>query len=226
MQTGTPPIAGSYQTSMREYLGHVPALNRGTRFSIGFGVLALLLAFLSLPYLVPVAIELALAIALLSGYYAVPFTWLTLRSRREQVAQPVEVFADRCGPPLHSWGHRGRRAMGGDHAVARGPGLVLRDGALLKGLHPARARVRPIRARGLSTAGRFQDQARTGLTGGSRIGGGRVPRARLTFRPGAVQSAGAGSSGTCGDAWFRQGPVTGEREPRCRQASLNRRQTK
>jgi hypothetical protein len=97
MQTGTPPIAGSYQTSMREYMGHVPALNRGTRFSIGFGVLALLLAFLSLPYLVPVAIELALAIALLSGYYAVPFTWLTLRSRREQVAQPVEVFADDAG---------------------------------------------------------------------------------------------------------------------------------
>ena len=95
METETPHITGSYQTSMREYLSHVPALNRGTRFSIGFGVLALLLAVLSLPYLVPVAIELALAVALLSGYYAVPFTWLTLRSRREQVEQTVE-----CSPTM------------------------------------------------------------------------------------------------------------------------------
>ena len=31
-------------------------------------------------------------------------------------------------------------------------------------------------------------------------------------------------SGTHGDAWFRQGRIPGEREPRCRQASLNRRQ--
>jgi hypothetical protein len=97
METETPHIAGSYRTSTREYMGHVPALNRGTRFSIGFGVLALLLAVLSLPYLVPVVIELALAIALLSGYYAVPFTWLTLRSRREQVEQSVDVFADDAG---------------------------------------------------------------------------------------------------------------------------------
>ena len=29
---------------------------------------------------------------------------------------------------------------------------------------------------------------------------------------------------SCGDAWFRQGLVVREREPRCRQASLNRRQ--
>ncbi len=29
---------------------------------------------------------------------------------------------------------------------------------------------------------------------------------------------------SCGDVWFRQGLVDSEREPRCRQASLNRRQ--
>ena len=97
MENERPPITGRYQTSMREYLGYLPALNRGTRFSIGFGVLALLLAFLSLPYLVPVAIEIALAAALFSGYYAVPFSWLTLRSRREQVEESVEVFVDDAG---------------------------------------------------------------------------------------------------------------------------------
>ncbi len=97
MATETPHITGSYRTSMREYLSHVPALNRGTRFSTGFAVLALLLAFLSLPYLVPVAIELMLAVALLSGYYAVPFTWLTLRSRKSLVQQTVEVFVDDAG---------------------------------------------------------------------------------------------------------------------------------
>ena len=97
METETPHITGSYQTSIREYMSHAPALNRGTKFSIGFGVLALALAVLSLPYVVPFAVELALAIALLSGYYAVPFTWLSLRSRREQVEQTVEMFADDDG---------------------------------------------------------------------------------------------------------------------------------
>jgi hypothetical protein len=97
MQTETPHIAGKYQTSTREYLGNVPALNRGTRFSVVFGGLAVLLAILSLPYLVPVALELALAVALLSGYASVPFAWLTLRSRWQMVEQPVEVFADDAG---------------------------------------------------------------------------------------------------------------------------------
>jgi hypothetical protein len=97
MKNDRPHIAGKYQTSMREYLGNVPALNRGTRFSVMFGALAVVLAVLSLPYLVPVALELALAVALLSGYASVPFAWLTLRSRRQMVEQPVEVFADDAG---------------------------------------------------------------------------------------------------------------------------------
>jgi hypothetical protein len=97
MEIEAPHITGRYQTSMAEYLRRAPALNRGTRFSNGFGVLALVLAALSLPDPAPVAIELALALALLSGYYCVPFTWLTLRSRREQVERPVDVLADEEG---------------------------------------------------------------------------------------------------------------------------------
>jgi xanthosine utilization system XapX-like protein len=97
METETPLITGRYQTTAREYLRRAPALNRGTRFSNGFGVLALILAAISLPDPAPVAIELALAVALLSGYYCVPFTWLTLRSRRAQVEQPVDVVVDEVG---------------------------------------------------------------------------------------------------------------------------------
>ncbi len=97
MEIETRQITGRYQTSTREYLRHAPALNRGTRFSNGFGALALILAAISLPDPAPVAIELTLAIALLSGYYCVPFTWLTLRSRRAQVERPVDVVADEAG---------------------------------------------------------------------------------------------------------------------------------
>ena len=101
METETPRVTGRYQTSVREYLSHAPALNRGTRFSIAFGAMALILAVISLPDPVPVAIELGLAIALLSGYYSVPFTWLTLRSKREQVEEPVDVVADDVGLHFH-----------------------------------------------------------------------------------------------------------------------------
>jgi hypothetical protein len=97
MEAETPPITGGYSTSVGEYLRHAPALNRGTKFSNGFAAMAVLLAVLSLPYLVPVALELALAAALVSGYYCVPFTWLTLRSKRALVEQRVEVVADGAG---------------------------------------------------------------------------------------------------------------------------------
>jgi hypothetical protein len=97
METDAPPVTGNYRASVRDYIRHAPALKRGTRFSNGFGALAALLAVLSLPYLVPVALELALAVALLSGYYTVPFTWLGLRSKRRLVEQQVEVVADAGG---------------------------------------------------------------------------------------------------------------------------------
>ena len=45
-------------------------------------------------------------------------------------------------------------------------------------------------------------------------GRGRRNPSKLTAAAPAVQSAGADNGGTCGDAWFRQGPVIGEREPR------------
>ena len=47
--------------------------------------------------------------------------------------------------------------------------------------------------------------------------GGRLPGLVLAFRLRTVVRS-------CGDAWFRQGLAVWEREPRCRQASLNRRQ--
>ena len=97
MEIAKLPITGSYRTSVSEYLRHAPALNRGTKFSNGFGALAALLAILSLPYIVPVALELTLAVALVSGYYCVPFTWLTLRSNKAFVEQQIAVTADEGG---------------------------------------------------------------------------------------------------------------------------------
>jgi YcxB-like protein len=125
MPAATAPITGSYQTSMREYLRQAPALNRGTKFSNGFGALTVLLALLSLPDPIPVALELALAAALVSGYYCVPFTWLALRSRKQLVERPIEVVADDDG--LHfkqgpveidaPWEETRRLREEGDHFV-------------------------------------------------------------------------------------------------------------
>lgn len=92
-----PLITGRYQTTMSEYLRHAPALNRGTLFSNGFGAVALVLAVLSFPDPLAVAFEFALGLALLSGYYCVPFTWLALRSRTQQVEKPIDVVVDDAG---------------------------------------------------------------------------------------------------------------------------------
>ena len=94
MATERSQITGRYTTSAREYLRYAPTLNRGTRFSNGFAALAVVLAILSLPDPIPVVLELLLALALVSGYYSIPFTWMTLRSRRDQVEQTVAVTAD------------------------------------------------------------------------------------------------------------------------------------
>ena len=57
----------------------------------------------------------------------------------------------------------------------------------------------------------------------ARADAGPNARALAPISASAVQSAGADRSapgcGLCGDAWFRQGLATGEREPRCRLAS-------
>jgi hypothetical protein len=90
-------ITGRFQASVGEQLRQAPAINRWTLFSNGFGSCFLVLAVLSLPDPIPVAIDVAIAAALFSGYYCLPFTGLPLLAKRGLAEQPVEVLVGPSG---------------------------------------------------------------------------------------------------------------------------------
>jgi len=91
------PITGRFQASVGEQLRETPAVSRWTLFSNGFGGCFLVLAVLSLPDPIPVAVDLAIAVALFSGYYCLPFGGLALLARRRIVEQPVQVLVSSSG---------------------------------------------------------------------------------------------------------------------------------
>jgi hypothetical protein len=91
------PITGRFQASVGEQLRETPAVNRWTLFSNGFGGCFLVLAVLSLPDPIPVATDLAIAVALFSGYYCLPFAGLALVAKRRVVEQPVQVLVGSSG---------------------------------------------------------------------------------------------------------------------------------
>jgi hypothetical protein len=93
------PIKGRYQLTIREQLRFAPALNRGTAFGFiatGVFVVLALLSLIDGTYVLA-AIELALAAAVISGYYCLPFAWFTLRRHRAAAEAPVDVVVDAEG---------------------------------------------------------------------------------------------------------------------------------
>jgi hypothetical protein len=92
-------IEGHYQLTIRQYLRFVPALNRGTLFSVLVAAVFVSLAFLSFAHrgYVLAALQLAVAAAFYTGYYSVPLAWLSLRRHRAAVEGPVEVRVDTEG---------------------------------------------------------------------------------------------------------------------------------
>jgi hypothetical protein len=86
-----PKIRAHYQGTIAGQLRYVPALNRGSRFSIAFAVAALVLAVLSLPYVYLTVFGIALAALVASGYYLVPFAWWTMRRNRWLYEAPVDL---------------------------------------------------------------------------------------------------------------------------------------
>ena len=91
------PITGRFQASVGEQLRETPAVNRWTLFSNGLGGCFLVLGVLSLPDPVPVVVDLAIAVALFSGYYCLPFAGLALVAKRRVVEQPVQVLVGLSG---------------------------------------------------------------------------------------------------------------------------------
>jgi hypothetical protein len=93
------PIKGRYQLTIREQLRFAPSLNRGTAFGLVATGVFIVLAVLSLVdgTYVLAAIELALAAAMYSGYYCLPFAWFTLRRHRAAAEAPVDVLVNAEG---------------------------------------------------------------------------------------------------------------------------------
>ncbi|MGA3058058.1 MAG: YcxB family protein [Candidatus Limnocylindrales bacterium] len=92
-------IEGHYQLTIREYLRFVPALNRGTWFTLIASAVFASLAILSYAHrgYVFAVVQLAVAAALFTGYYSVPLAWLSLRRHRAAVSGPVDVCVDAQG---------------------------------------------------------------------------------------------------------------------------------
>jgi hypothetical protein len=86
-------IEGRYQLTISQYLRFVPALNRGTAFSLIAAAVFTSLAFFSFTHggYVLAGLQIAVAAALYTGYYSVPFAWLSLVRHRTAVEGPVEV---------------------------------------------------------------------------------------------------------------------------------------
>jgi hypothetical protein len=90
------PITGHYQMSVWEQVRHIPELNRGTRFTNASGAFLLVLGLVDLGQgdVIVGSIALLLSVALFSGYYSVPFGWLTLRRNREAALAPVDILVN------------------------------------------------------------------------------------------------------------------------------------
>jgi hypothetical protein len=93
------PLALTYSLGEAEALRCVPALNRGTTFSVIGGGLLAALALLNLAMGDPIMglVTGAFATALLTGWYCVPFSWLALRLARERARVPIAMTADGAG---------------------------------------------------------------------------------------------------------------------------------
>jgi hypothetical protein len=92
-------IEGRYQLTIGEYLRFVPALNRSTAFSVIAAAVFASLAFFSFTHggYVLAGLQFGVAAALYTGYYAVPFAWLSLLRHRAAVEGPAEVRVNADG---------------------------------------------------------------------------------------------------------------------------------
>ncbi len=89
----TSSVTAHYRGTIAGQLRHIPAMNRGSWFSILGAVAALIMAWLSLPYVYFTLLGVALSVLLLSGYYLVPFAWWTMRRNRWLFEAPVDLEA-------------------------------------------------------------------------------------------------------------------------------------
>jgi hypothetical protein len=97
-----PKITAHYQGTIGGQLRHVPAMTRRTPSSLALSALSLAMALLFLPYVYLTMVGLALSFAFLSGYYIVPFAWLTMRRNRWLFDAPVDLAASEQGLELHT----------------------------------------------------------------------------------------------------------------------------
>ncbi len=93
----TSSVTAHYQGTIAGQLRYVPAMNRGSLFSIVGSIAALVMAVLSLPYVYFTVFGIALSVLLLSGYYLVPFAWWTMRRNRWLFEAPVDLEASETG---------------------------------------------------------------------------------------------------------------------------------
>jgi hypothetical protein len=102
------PLTLTYSMDQGELLRCVPALNRGTTFSVIGGGLLAGLALLNLLLADPLMalIAGAGAVALLSGWYCIPVSWLGLRLTGERARMPITMTVDDPRP----WTSPGRRS--------------------------------------------------------------------------------------------------------------------
>jgi hypothetical protein len=93
------PLTLTYVIGEGELLRCVPALNRGTTFSVIGGGLFVGLAILNFVLADPLMglVTIAFALALLSGWYCIPFSWLGLRLAGDRARQPIAMTIDQAG---------------------------------------------------------------------------------------------------------------------------------
>lgn len=93
----TSTIRAHYQGTIGGQLRYLPALNRGTPMSLLLSGLALLFAILSLPYVYFTILGVLFSMAILSGYFIIPFAWWSMRRNRWLFEAPVDLTASESG---------------------------------------------------------------------------------------------------------------------------------
>ena len=142
------------------------------------------------------AIELALAAAVISGYYCLPFAWFTLRRHRAAAEAPVDVVVDAEGLEFTNAGVRLELPWVRIASVKETPTVFF-----LMSRYP-RAFLLPKRAFDKGQLAAFRKLAAS-LTTFRPVLSRRPPN--LTAAARAVQSASAGRSGPVGMRGFDRG---------------------
>jgi hypothetical protein len=118
------PLTLSYVMDQAELLRCVPALNRGTTFSVIGGGLLAALALLNVLLADPLMALIvgAFAVALLTGWYCIPFSWLGLRLAGERARMPIAMTVDEFGLHLRQGSSNVDVAWSSVRRIGRGHG--------------------------------------------------------------------------------------------------------